>query len=78
MMFVKGSKTEYDMKNMVKVMLYWFVESFKSVPSLAIFALPMFVRSKNASRYRIHSFALVSWMTMSKSFHCFNSPKESE
>ncbi len=52
---VSGSKTEYDMKKMVRAMLYCPVDMCKSSRRPAIFALPIFVRSKNARRYNKQS-----------------------
>jgi hypothetical protein len=43
---VKGSKTEYEMKKMVRVALYWPLVIFKSLWRPSIFALPIFVRSR--------------------------------
>ena len=48
---VKGSKTEYETKKMVRVALYWFGVISSSLVRPTIFALPIFVRSKNETRY---------------------------
>jgi hypothetical protein len=49
-MLVMGSNTAYDTKKMVRVALYAPVLRLRSFPSPAIFALPMLVRSRKASR----------------------------
>lgn len=49
---VKGSKTEYDMKKMVNVLLYSLLVMFRSSWRPSIFAFPMFVRSKKEMRYK--------------------------
>jgi hypothetical protein len=48
--FVRGSKTEYETKKMVSVALNCVVERWRSCVNPAIFALPMFARSRKASR----------------------------
>lgn len=48
--FVNGSKTEYEMKNTVRVALNWLVLRLRSELKPAILALPMLARSRNARR----------------------------
>jgi hypothetical protein len=52
---VSGSNTEYEMKKMVRAMLYCPVDKCKSVRRPATFALPMLVRSRKARRYNRQS-----------------------
>ena len=49
-MLLRGSKTAYDTKKIVRVALYELVVRPRSSFKPAIFALPMFVRSRKARR----------------------------
>jgi hypothetical protein len=49
-MFVIGSKTAYETKNMVSVALNWAVVRPRSDERPAILALPMLARSRKARR----------------------------
>ena len=53
--FVKGSKTEYEMKKIVRVALNCDIVSPRSLDKPAILALPMLARSRKASKYRMQS-----------------------
>jgi hypothetical protein len=53
---VNGSKTEYDTKKIERVALYCpVVMLWRLFCSPSIFALPILVRSKKASKYKIQS-----------------------
>ena len=54
--FVNGSKTEYETKNIDKAALYIPGVIPRSLSRWAIFAFPIFVLSKNDSRYRMHNY----------------------
>jgi len=43
---VNGSKTEYEMKKMVSVSLYWFELIFRSLVRPTIFAFPILVLAR--------------------------------
>ena len=58
--FVRGSKMEYEMKNIVKAALYFPVDMLcKLFCNPSTLALPMFVRSRNARRYRMQSYRVI-------------------
>lgn len=47
---VAGSKTEYEMKNIVSVKLYWLLVMFRSVCRPSIFAFPILVLSRKDAK----------------------------
>jgi hypothetical protein len=59
-MLVKGSKSEYEMKKIVKDALYCPLVIFKSSWRPSIFAFPILVLSRKEMRYRNESWKLLS------------------
>lgn len=58
--FVRGSKTEYDTKNIVKAELYCPVDMLSKLACKpSTLAFPIFVRSRNARRYKMQTYRTI-------------------